>query len=143
MDNSSNVVTTNSAKLTVEKLTTYAQSSHQYNQSAYEMKVLRGSDTSHDGELKIKLNPLGKGDYTIAVDFFPIHPVGVTLTTLINEGVSASSGIPRKYIGHTVRNGNSRAIFQVTKTTNVGTNELLSVQFEFFRSFKNVASRKW
>ena len=56
-------------KFTIEELTTYAQSPH-LDKRAYEMKVLSGIDVSHDGEFQIKLDLLGKGDYTIVVEFF-------------------------------------------------------------------------
>ena len=62
------------------------------------MKVYRGIDVSHVGGFKINLKILGKGDNTIVAEFFPVHPAGMTLTTLINEGVSTSSGITRKYL---------------------------------------------
>ena len=87
------------------------------------MKVLRGLDTSHDSELKIEFDQLGPGDYTVAAEFFPVHPVGVTLTTFINLGAITSSGIARKSIGHSLHNGNIRANFQASKATNAGTNE--------------------
>ena len=74
---------------------------------------------------------MGKGDYTIVAEYFPVHQPGVTLTILINGGVSTSSGITRKYLGHSVHNDNTPAIFQVQKTTAAGTAEFLSVQFDF------------
>ena len=54
MENASNVSVTDSTKLTVED---YDQSPHS-DKRAYKMKVLRGIDVSHDGEFKIKLDPL-------------------------------------------------------------------------------------
>ena len=92
------------------------------------MKVLREIDVSHYGEFKIKLDPLNKGDYTVVVEFFPVHPPGQILTILTNIGVSKSATVKQEYKGSSVHNDDLIAIFQIEKETDGA--GFMSVQFD-------------
>ena len=63
----------------------------------------------------MKLDPLNKGDYTVVVEFFPVHLPSQILTLLIDTGNSAT--VKQEYEGSSVHNDDIRAIFQIEKET--------------------------
>ena len=75
-------------RIGVDGIVDYANSPHEINKKAYDLKLTKMSDNNYISRLGFNMYKLPKGDYTICIEFFPVD----VQTTSVNA-VSSTLGV--------------------------------------------------
>ena len=75
-------------RIRVDGIVDYANSPHEINKKAYDLKLTKLSDNNYISRLGFNMYKLPKGDYTICIEFFPVD----VQTTSVNA-VSSTLGV--------------------------------------------------
>ena len=75
-------------RIRVDGIVDYANSPHEINKKAYDLKLTKMSDNNYISRLGFNMYKLSKGDYTICIEFFPVD----VQTTSVNA-VSSTLGV--------------------------------------------------